>query len=270
MKMKNIKLVIAYDGTRYNGWQKQGNTKNTIQEKLEEILSKLMGEKIEVIGSGRTDAGVHAIGQVANFKIKDKLLKQFFKEWENEDIEYGLKNVHKELNRYLPQDIRIISVSEENERFHARLNAIGKHYSYRIDNGEISEVFLRKYLLRIEEKLDLDKMRNAAQMLIGEHDFKSFCANKKMKKSTVRTIYKIEITKDKGIVKIDFYGNGFLYNMIRIMVGTLIEIGLSKRNPNDIKRILETGSRSEAGYLVSGNGLFLEEVYYDKIEEKGE
>lgn len=261
--MKNIKLIIAYDGTRYNGWQKQGNTKNTIQEKLEETISKLVGEEIEIAGSGRTDAGVHAIGQVANFKIKEELIKRFSSDKEEKDFSWALKQFHKELNGYLPMDIRIIDVQEVKERFHARLNAVGKHYSYRIDNGEVANIFLRKYLTRIDESLDLEKMRLGAKRLVGEHDFMSFCTNKKMKKSTVRNVTKIDITDNEGIIKIDFYGNGFLYNMIRIMVGTLIEIGLSKRSPEDIDRILEAKCRAEAGYLAPANGLFLEEVYYE-------
>lgn len=252
--MINLKLTIAYEGTRYNGWQKQGNTSNTIQEKIEETISRIIGEEIEIAGSGRTDSGVHALAQIANFKVKDEKLRGYLED---------LNEFRDEINEYLPKDVRILAITKVNERFHARLNAVGKHYSYRIDNGEVADIFERKYLTRIEEPLNLDKMREATELMVGEHDFMSFCANKKMKKSTVRNVTKIDITSDKGIIKIDFYGNGFLYNMIRIMVGTLIEVGLSKRTPKDIERILESKNRAEAGYLAPASGLFLEEVYYE-------
>lgn len=250
--MKNIKLLIAYDGTRYNGWQKQGNTKHTIQEKLEETISRIVGEEIELSGSGRTDAGVHALGQVANFHIRKM-----------SDMGMELNHLKHDLNKYLPDDIRILDVCEMHGRFHARLNAMAKHYSYRIDNGDVADIFNRKYLLRLEEKLNMDIMKAAAGYFVGEHDFRSFCANKKMKKSTVRTIMKIDIQKENGIIRLDFYGNGFLYNMVRILVGTLIEAGLGKRKPEDMKRILEAKDRKEAGYLAPANALFLEEVYYE-------
>lgn len=268
--MKNIKLIISYDGTKYNGWQKQGNTSNTIQEKLEETIKRLLNEDIELAGSGRTDAGVHALRQVANFHVSKEALDNFYNNfrkgfnahyvvYEKHDM---FDAVRDELNRYLPKDIRILKASEAKERFHSRLNAKGKHYSYRIDNGKVANIFERKYMTRVEGVLDIEKMRQGVTYLIGEHDFKSFCANKKMKKSTVRTIQRIEITAHNGIIKIDFYGNGFLYNMIRIMVGTLIEIGLSKRAPEEMENIIEAKDRSKAGYLAPAAGLFLEELYY--------
>lgn len=250
--MKNIKLLISYDGTRYNGWQKQGNTKNTIQEKLEETISRIIGEEIELAGSGRTDSGVHALGQVANFHVQ-----------EMSDTDYTLNHLKKDLNQYLPKDIRILDICEVQGRFHARLNAVGKHYSYRIDNGEVADVFNRRYLVRIEQKLNIALMKKAAGYFIGEYDFKSFCANKKMKKTTVRTVTQLTIQEKNGIIRLDYYGNGFLYNMIRIMTGTLIEVGLGKRKPEDIKTILEMKERKEAGYLAPANGLFLEEVFYE-------
>lgn len=255
--MKNIKLIISYDGTRYNGWQKQGNTKNTIQEKLEETISRIVGENIELAGSGRTDAGVHALGQVANFRVRQMNI-----------TEQTLEKLKDSLNQYLPKDIRILNISEVHGRFHARLNAVGKHYSYRIDNGDVADIFKRKYLVRIEEKLDVELMKEAAEYFIGEHDFMSFCANKKMKKSTVRHITKIEIQEKNGIIRLDYYGNGFLYNMIRIMTGTLIEVGLKKRKTEDIKRIIEAKDRKEAGVLAPANGLFLEEVFYESISKQ--
>lgn len=254
--MKNIKLIISYDGTRYNGWQKQGNTKNTIQEKMEETISRIVGEKIELTGSGRTDAGVHALGQVANFHVLQMNI-----------TDRKLDKLKDDLNQYLPKDIRILHICEAPERFHARLNAVGKHYSYRIDNGDVADIFHRNYLVRLEEKLDIELMKKAAEYLIGKHDFMSFCANKKMKKSTVRTITKLDISEKDGIIRLDFYGNGFLYNMIRIIMGTLIEVGFGKRKPEDVKRIIEAKDRKEAGYLAPAKGLFLEEVFYETASD---
>lgn len=241
-------MTVAYDGARYNGWQKQGNTDNTIQGKFEELLEKLIGEKIEVSASGRTDAGVNAYGQVINFHTES-------------DMEEG--ELMANMNKYLPKDIRVLSAENVNGRFHARLNASKKHYVYRIDNGEVANIFERKYLYRIEEKLNMEMMKKACRCLEGEHDFASFCANKKMKKSTVRNVYKIVLEEKNGLINIHFYGNGFLYNMVRIMTGTLIEVGLGKREPEDIKKIIEKKNRSEAGFLAPANSLFLMEVLYE-------
>ena len=154
-------------------------------------------------------------------------------------------------------------MEEVNERFHARLNATKKHYSYTIDNGDVPEIFLRKYMMYVSEKINVDRMKQAAEYLVGEHDFKCFCANRKMKKSTVRTIYKIDISEENGIITIDYYGNGFLYNMVRIMTGTLIETGLSKKEPESVKEILESLDREKAGFTAPPYGLFLREVFYE-------
>lgn len=256
--MKNIKLTISYDGTKYNGWQKQGNTDNTIQGRLESTIGRFVEEEIELSGSGRTDAGVHARGQVANFKISDKTYERI------KSIYPHMSDIREALNEYLPKDIKIIEVKEVDERFHARLNATKKHYSYTIDNALVPDVFARNYMIRIKEKIDVDSMRKAATYLIGEHDFKCFCANKKMKKSTVRTIYEINIKEENGIITIDYFGNGFLYNMVRIMTGTLIEIGLSKRKPEDMIRVMESLDRAAAGFTAPPAGLFLEKVFYER------
>ena len=245
--MPNYKLTISYDGRRYNGWQKQPGVANTIQGKLEEICGKLLEEQVEVIGSGRTDAGVHALGQVANVKTNLNIMP--------EELLNGL-------NEHLPKDIRVNNVEKVNDRFHSRLNAVGKHYSYRIDNGRIADLFTRKYSTRVDKTLDVDKMRKAASYLIGEHDFTSFCTNSGKKKSKVRIIYGIDITSINGKISIDFHGNGFLYNMIRIISGTLIEVGLGKRNPEEIKDILEALDRSKAGITAPPTGLFLVSVDY--------
>ena len=263
----NFRITVAYDGTRYNGWQRQGNTNNTIAEKFETLLSRLFGEPIEINSSGRTDAGVHAKGQVCNFKVSQAAVKSFF---ENEKMMLHSKITDEQLhcilmqiNHYLPNDIAVTDLTEADERFHARLLAKSKHYSYTIDRGEVADVFLRKYAARITEPLDLDLIRKAIPDLIGEHDFASFCTKSSKKKSTVRRIDKIDITENGGLLRFDIYGNGFLYNMVRIIIGTLIEIGTGKRPVNDIPRILAAKKRAEAGLTVPPQGLFLEEVFYN-------
>lgn len=245
--MQNYKLTIQYDGTRYNGWQRQGNTENTIQGKLNELIGKYLGEEIDIAGSGRTDAGVHAHGQVANFKTakfldKDKFLL--------------------EINSYLPHDIRIMKVESVDERFHARLSAVSKTYEYVIDNAPVADVFSRKYSYRLEQSLDVAKMREAAEQLTGTHDFISFCGNKKFKKSSIRTVTDITISEEKGKVRIAFSGDGFLQNMVRIMAGTLIEVGLGKRDVESMTDILEAKNREKAGMMAPAEGLFLKSVKY--------
>lgn len=240
-------MTLAYDGTRYRGWQKQGNTQNTLQEKLETLLSRLLSENIEINGAGRTDAGVHAKGQVANFITDSKM---------------PLEKILEETNRYLPEDVAVVEIKEAAERFHSRLNAIGKHYRYTILNSEIKDVFEGKYVSMIKQPLDITAMKDASKYLIGEHDFMAFCGNKKMKKSTVRKIEKIDFTIDKNKIIIDFYGNGFLQYMIRIIVGTLIEIGLHERKPLEMQEILDSGDRKNAGAVAEAKGLCLVKVFY--------
>lgn len=245
--MQNYKLILQYDGTRYNGWQRQGNTDNTIQGKLNEIISRYLGEEVDITGSGRTDAGVHAFAQVANFKTSKCFDKDKFMA---------------EVNAFLPQDIRITTVEAVDERFHARLSAVSKTYEYVIDNAPVADVFARKYSCRVEETLNIDKMREAAGLLMGTHDYTSFCGNKKFKKSPVRTVTDITITEAGGKIRIDFTGDGFLQNMVRIMTGTLIEVGLGKREAASMPAILEAKSREAAGTMATPEGLFLKEVYY--------
>lgn len=252
--MANFCLIVQYDGTRYNGWQRQGNTPDTIQEKLENILEHLYGEPVEISGSGRTDAGVHALHQVANYRVPRMLSR------------YSCQEIHQYFNRYLPQDIRILSVTKADERFHARLSAQSKLYEYRIDCGDVSNIFERRYLYRIDEPLNIRKMQEAASYLVGTHDFKSFCANRHMKKSTVRTIYDISFDLRDGILYIRYRGDGFLYHMVRILTGTLIEIGMGDRLPSQIPAILEGLDRSLAGFTAPPQGLFLVEVYYSEDE----
>lgn len=243
----NYRMDIQYDGTRYGGWQKQKDTDNTIQGKIEEVLGRMCGTPVSIQGAGRTDAGVHARGQVANvFLDTDKTCEQ----------------ICRYLNQYLPEDIEITRVTKAEERFHSRLNAKEKVYQYRVVTGVHKNVFERKYQCPLHEDLDVKAMKQAAGYLEGTHDFKSFCSNKKMKKSSVRTIFCIEIEDLGQEVKLTFTGNGFLYNMVRILAGTLIEVGRGERRPEEMPEILEACDRSRAGFTAPARGLTLLEVRY--------
>ncbi len=247
--MVNYKLTIAYEGTRYKGWQAQGNTDMTIQGKLEAVLLKMCGYEVEVHGSGRTDAGVHALGQTASFKLKERRA-------EGEILSY--------LNAYLPEDIAVLSVEEAGERFHARLSARQKTYRYRIWTSGVRDVFARRYVTEIREPLNVEAMQNAASYLIGTHDFTSFCGNRKFKKSAVRTIYKIEITQKEKELVIDVTGNGFLQNMMRILVGTLVEAGRGDKQPDKMQEVLLGKDRGLAGITMPAKGLCLMSVEYEE------
>jgi tRNA pseudouridine38-40 synthase len=246
--MYAYKCITAYEGTRYNGWQKQGNTDNTIQGKIEEILSKYLEETIEITGSGRTDAGVHALGQVFHFHCEKELEPETFLA---------------DINQYLPKDMRILHMAPCSQRFHARLNATGKTYQYRIDISPYGDLFQRNTSHHISTRLDVEAMRQAAGLLCGTHDYKSFCSNKRMKKSSVRTIYTIDIEEKEQMLLLTFTGNGFLYNMVRILTGTLIEVGLGIRPAEEMTNILEGGNRGLAGHTAPAKGLFLVEVQYE-------
>lgn len=245
--MQNYKAVLQYDGTRYDGWQKQENTEKTIQGKLELLLSRIAGLPVQVHGSGRTDAGVHAMGQVANFCM---------------DTELSAEELRVLINSYLPTDILVTSLEPAPERFHSRLNAKRKTYVYRMAQPGYQNVFLRNYVTFLEEPVDTGRMREAARLLLGEHDFKSFCSKKKIKKSTVRRIDSIVIEEKEGLITIRYTGNGFLYHMVRILTGTLTEVGAGKREPQEIPLILEKKDRQAAGFLMPPQGLFLEKVEY--------
>lgn len=245
--MRNFKMILQYEGTRYQGWQRQESTGNTIQGKLEALLSKMCGHAVEVQGSGRTDAGVHAKGQVANAHLQTKMTPE-------EILSY--------MNQYLPEDIAVISVEEVPERFHSRLNAKGKTYCYQVINSKVPQVFVRRYAHCYPEKLDLHRMRAAAQYLCGTHDFAAFTSTKKSKKSTVRTIEEIRIEEEGELIRFTFSGNGFLFHMVRILMGTLLEVGAGERKPEDIPAILKSKNRSMAGALVPAKGLTLLEVRY--------
>ncbi len=244
--MRNLRLDICYDGTRYRGWQRLPGRDDTIQGKLETVLSRILGEAIEISGSGRTDAGVHARGQVASFHCESTMPAQ---------------EILENLRRYLPEDIGIYSCRDVSPRFHARLNAKEKTYCYRIWNSEQPCVFERRFVTVMQEDLDLDAMNRAAQHLLGQHDFAAFCGNAKMNKSTVRYIRSLTVERQGEELRITVTGNGFLHNMVRIIVGTLVETGRGDRDPDDIPELF-SGKRADAGFLAPPQGLCLMEVYY--------
>ncbi len=247
--MRNIKLVIEYDGSRYDGWQKQpGNPKSvTIQDKIESVLSKMENEQIQLIGAARTEAGVHAYNQIANFTS-------------NTDMKlYEIKHY---LNRFLPRDIAVLEVAEVPERFHSSFNAKAFQYEYKISMGEVPSVFERKYNYYSFHKLDSLKMRQAAKYFIGKHDLKAFSDNKRMKKSTERTIHKLDIYSDINEIVVTIEADDFWPNMARIIVGTLMEVGEGNMEPDYIKEVIESKDREKAGPTAEARGLFLQEVIY--------
>ncbi len=255
--MRNFMIILQYEGTRYQGWQRQESTENTIQGKLETLLSRMTGQKIELQGSGRTDAGVHALGQVANFHA---------------DTDMTGEEILRYMNFYLPEDIGVVSIKEVPERFHSRLNAKGKTYCYRVIYSKLPHVFDRRYAYLMEQAPDVEAMKLAARQLTGTHDFKAFTSNKRSRKSTIRTIDEIRIesaaslsiapfgTKDE--IRFWYSGDGFLYHMVRIITGTLLEVGVHKRKPEEMAGILASGQRENAGELVPAKGLTLMEVRY--------
>ena len=244
--MRNLRLDICYDGTRYKGWQRLPGSDATIQGKIEQCLSRILGEPIEISGSGRTDAGVHAMGQVTNFHT---------------DSAMTAEEILVNLRRYLPEDIGIYSCRDVSPRFHARLNAKEKTYRYRIWNSAKPCVFERRFAAVMPEKLDLDDMKQAAAYLEGEHDFSAFCGNPKFRKSTVRFIRSIEICRRGEELQFMFTGNGFIHNQVRILVGTLVEVGRGERCADSIPELFG-GKRADAGFLAPAQGLCLMEVQY--------
>ena len=251
--MKNFKMIISYDGTRYLGWEHQPGTDMTIQGKLESVLTRMTDaapdRKITVIGAGRTDAGVHARAMTANVLL---------------DTAMSAEEIQRYLNRYLPDDISVSEVKQCADRFHSRFKATGKTYRYTFwysDEG-VKPVFDRKYVYVLDEKPDTDAMREAAQHLTGMHDYKSFCGNSHMKKSTVRVIDTINIEESGNYIRIYFHGNGFLQNMVRILTGTLLEAGYHRLRPEDMDRILEAKDRKKAGPTAPACGLTMMKVDY--------
>ena len=245
--MSTYRLTLSYDGTRWQGWQRQGNTENTIQKKLEDTLSQILGQPVEVAGSGRTDAGVHARMQTASFRAETSM---------------PVDAILRELRAYLPEDIGAESLEIAPPRFHARLNCKGKTYLYRVWNSAEPNVFERKYLYAYPAPLDLDLMRRAGEGLVGEHDFSAFCSAKHMKKSAVRELRSIGIERLGGEVRLTYTGNGFLYNMVRILTGTLLEVGSGQRSAGSVRAALESLEREQAGFTAPAQGLILWDVRY--------
>ncbi len=250
--MKNFKLTLSYDGTRYRGWQRQGNTSNTIQGKLEYLLTQLFDVPVELAGAGRTDAGVHAAGQVANFHV---------------ETDMGAESLCRRLRHMLPADIGLLRVEEVPSRFHSRLSAVEKTYCYRIWNSEVPNVFIQRFVHQVPGNLDLDAMARAAQLFVGTHDFRGFCSNKQFKKASVRTVRSFAVERLGGEVRLTVTGDGFLYNMVRILAGTLLEVGQGKRAPEDIPAMLAQRDRLAAGQTAPAKGLCLMEVRYETTEE---
>lgn len=246
--MRTYKLTIAYDGTRYQGWQRQGNTDRTIQGILENAMTDAAGYPVEVNGSGRTDAGVHASGQAASVVLHGAVDEGFFTE---------------EINRKLPADIRIREAHLVKNGFHARKSAVGKIYEYHIDTGEKPDVFRRRYCYHFPQELDTERMRQAAEQLKGMHDFAGY-TDKKTELSTKRTIYDIIVSGQGSSVTIRYEGTGFLYHMVRILTGTLLETGTYQRTVESVAGVLQAEDRGQAGFLAPARGLFLREVYYDQ------
>ena len=246
--MRNIKLTIEYDGKDFNGWQKQPNKLN-IQGTIEQAIERITGKKVDLNASGRTDAGVHAYGQVANFKTNSNI---------------PIEKIPIAINSNIKKSIVIKSAEEVEERFHSRLNCKRKTYRYVINNSKYGTAIYRNLETHIPQKLNVEKMKQAVKYFEGEHDFKAFKASGTSSKSSVRTIYKAEIIeKENERIYIELTGNGFLYNMVRIIAGTLVEVGLEKIEPEDIKEIIKSKKRENAGKTLPPQGLYLLKVEYD-------
>lgn len=245
--MRNIKLTIMYDGKDFNGWQKQPNKLN-IQGTIEKVLSEMTGEEIELNASGRTDAGVHSFGQVANFKTNSKI---------------PIEKFPIAINSKIKKSIVITNAEEVEERFHSRYNCKRKTYRYVIDNSEFPTPIYRYLEYHIPNKLNIEEMKKAAKYFEGEYDFKAFKSSGTSSKSSVRTIYKAEVKKaENNRIYIELTGNGFLYNMVRIISGTLVEVGLGRIKPEEIKNIIESKDRHKAGKTLPAHGLYLMNVNY--------
>lgn len=245
--MRNIKLKIEYDGKDFNGWQKQPNKLN-IQGEIERAIKDITGEEVELIASGRTDAGVHALGQVANFKTNSNI---------------PVEKIPIALNTKLKRSVRILDAEEVEERFHSRYNCKRKTYRYIINNYKNGTAIYRNLEYNFSEKLDVEKMEEASKYFIGEHDFKGFKASGTSSKSSVRIIYEAKVYKQNEKVIIEVTGNGFLYNMVRIISGTLLDVGIGKILPEEMNDIIKSGDRTKAGKTLPPNGLYLVKVEYE-------
>ena len=248
--MRNIKLTIQYDGTNYHGWQMQKNAP-TVQETLSAAVSRVTGTKPQITGSSRTDAGVHAKRFVCNFKTESKV---------------PCERLPLALNTYLPKDIVCLSAEDCDDNFNARFSAKKKCYTYYIFNSKLPDAFLCDYSWHFPYKLDMEKMKKAAGAFIGRHDFAGFSASGASVLTTVREIYSLDVEKNGDLIKITVTGNGFLYNMVRIIAGTLVYVGLGKIAPEEITDIINSRDRARAGKTLIPNGLTLLEVNYEKID----
>ena len=244
--MRNIKLIMEYDGTNYSGWQKQPKRK-TVQKEIETAISKITKEKIVVFGSGRTDSGVHALGQVANFKTSSNLTVTQFQ---------------KALNTNLPDDISIINVKETLDNFHSQLSSKSKTYIYKILNRDYRSAHIRNKTWQVNQLLNLQNMRLASEHLIGKHDFKAFAHSGIKVKSTVRTIKKVKLSRKRNIINFEIEADGFLKRMVRMVIGTLVQVGKEKITPENFKNILDSGKKSKYVYTAPPQGLFLKKVRY--------
>lgn len=242
------KMEIAYDGSRYQGWQRLGDTDKTIQGKIEGVLSRYLERNVEIDGSGRTDAGVHALCQTASFEADAEVDKEMM-------VKYFMK--------YLPEDIQVRNISLESSDFHGRYSVKSKTYMYVIDNRFLNDIFKRKYRWHITKKLDIEKMRMAADVFTGSHDFTAFTTVKSKKKSMVRNIKALDIKVEENLIYIRVEAEGFLHNMVRKIVGVLVEAGLCNMSYNEVKRILEEKDRAAIPYMAPAHGLFLEKVEYN-------
>lgn len=250
-------LTIEYDGSEFSGWQRQPE-RRTVQGELERVLSKVCGVPVQINGTSRTDAGVHALGQRASFKLQSGIPTDKVKLAAN-NILAGGKNLASQVG-----DVRIIKVEEMPEDFHARFDSKGKKYRYVISNSHEQNIFRRKYCYQVAQTLDIDAMKNAAKHIVGTHDFACFqSAGGQERETTVRTVYSLDVFKSGQDVVIEIAGDGFLYNMVRIITGTLVEVGLGKRNPDDLIGIIESLDRTKAGHKAPAEGLYLVEVYYE-------
>ncbi len=244
---QNYKMTLSYDGTRFYGWEHQPTTDMTIQGKMESVLSLMVQSEVEVIGCGRTDAGVHAQNMVCNAHF---------------DTQLNTDEIRDYLNRYLPDDICVKEVRIASDRFHSRYNAIGKTYCYTCYIGDVKPVFNRKYVYVLDQKPDIQEMKKAAEYLIGTHDFASFCSNPRMKKSTVRKVDRIEIQKRGDLLTLTFHGSGFLQHMVRILTGTLLEVGFGKRTAESVLELIDAKDRKLAGFTAPAKGLCMMQVDY--------
>lgn len=246
---RNIKLVVAYNGAAYHGWQRQADGIVTVQQEIEDIATRVMKHRVILFGAGRTDAGVHADGQVANFYTTN--------------FRIPLRGLRMAINARLPHDIAIRSAQEVPEPFHASRSAVGKTYRYRIFTGPERPVGLHKQIYHYWRPLDVDRMRRAARRILGEHDFRGFATSAEQRENTVRTVYRCEVSSVGQEIRVQVQGNGFLYNMVRNIVGTLVEVGRGHWEPDRIDLILSTRDRRNAGPTAPPDGLSLVCVHYD-------